>query len=252
MDMARQSEPSHAPDQAVPVLLTRPRAQGESFALKLTRRFGRTVRPVIAPLMAPEYLTPPLPQGPFAAVIFTSAHGVEGAIRLGVQLPDLAYCVGRSTAAAATAAGLDARSADGNAEDLVAAIEDTAPKGRLLYIRGVDTSGDVANILTSRGFLTVSLQVYLQRAIPFERESLDLLRQNTPVVLPLFSPRSARLFRAALPSDVRADLRLVAMSKAVAEAAADIPHSDLVVARNPDALGMLDGIESLLAARPLP
>jgi uroporphyrinogen-III synthase len=252
MDMARQSEPFPDPDQAVPVLLTRPRAQAEGFAEKLTSRFGGRVHPVIAPLMAPEYLTPPAPEGPFAAAIFTSAHGVEGAVRLGLQLPVVAYCVGRSTAAAAKSAGLAARSADGNAEDLVAEIRKAAPKGRLLYIRGVDTSGDIAKILIENGFPTVSLQVYLQKSIPFGRESTLLLRQTAPIVLPLFSPRSARLFREALPSDARADLRLVAMSDAVAQAAADIPHSALVVARNPDAPGMIDGVESLLAAPPLP
>ena len=252
MDMARQSEPFSDPDPAVPVLLTRPRAQGEGFARQLTARFGARVRPVIAPLMAPEYLSPPVPPGPFAAVVFTSAHGVEGAMRLGLPLPRLAYCVGRTTAAAASAAGLQARSADGNAEDLVAAIERDAPNGRLLYIRGVDTSGDIGNTLNLKSIPTVSLQVYLQKSIPFEGESLHLLCQSAPLIVPLFSPRSAILFRQALPTDARADLRIVAMSDAVATAAADIPHSGLVIARNPDAPGMLDGVESLLAAPPLP
>jgi uroporphyrinogen-III synthase len=202
--------------------------------------------------MVPEYLSPPAPEGPFAAVIFTSSHGVEGAVRLGLRLPDLAYCVGRSTAAAASSAGLKARSADGNADDLITAIREEAPNGRLLYIRGVDTSGDIANTLISNGFPTVSLQVYLQEPIPFERESVELLRQNTRMILPLFSPRSARIFRDALPADARADLRIVAMSEAVARVAAEIPHSALVIARNPDAPGMLDGVESLLAAPPSP
>jgi uroporphyrinogen-III synthase len=250
--MARQSEAFPDPDQAVPVLLTRPRAQGESFAQKLIQRFGDRVRPVIAPLMATDYLSPPAPDGPFAAVVFTSAHGVEGAVRLGLELPKIAYCVGQSTATSATAAGLEAKSADGNADDLVAVIKGDAPNGRILYIRGVDTSGDLASALISKGFPTVSLQVYLQKPIPFQRESIALLRQDTAVILPLFSPRSAQSFHDALPSDARANLLIVAMSDAVAKAAADIPHTALLVARNPDAPGMLEGIESLLAAPPLP
>lgn len=252
MTMARQSEAFADADQPVPVLLTRPQAQGEGFARKLTHRFGDRVRPVIAPLMSPEYLSPPAPEGRFAAVVFTSSHGVEGAVRLGLDLPKVAFCVGRSTAAAASAAGLDARSADGNADDLLAAIKHEAPNGRILYIRGVDTSGDLCNALFKNGFYAVSLQVYLQKPIPFLRESLDLLRRDWPVILPLFSPRSARLFRDAMPSDTRAKLSVVAMSDAVALAAADIPHAALLVARNPDAPGMLDAIESLLAAPPSP
>ncbi|MFM7443336.1 MAG: uroporphyrinogen-III synthase [Tabrizicola sp.] len=250
--MARQSEALRDADQAVPVLLTRPQAQAEAFARQLTQRLGPRVRPVIAPLMAPEYLSPPLPEGPFAAAIFTSAHGVEGAIRLGIKLPPLAYCVGRSTAAAARAAGLDARSADGNAEDLATAILNDAPNGRLVYIRGVDTSGDIANELISNSIPTLSLQVYLQKTVPFERESLDLLRQITRIILPLFSPRSARIFREAMPPDARAGLHIVAMSDAVAQAADRIPHGSLVIAARPDSAAVLDSVESLLATRPLP
>lgn len=252
MGMARQSEAFPDPDPAVPVLVTRPRAQGESFARQLIQRFSNKVRPVIAPLMAPEYLSPPVPPGPFAAVVFTSAHGVEGALRLGLPLPPLAYCVGRSTAAAASAAGLDARSADGNAEDLVAAIERDPPNGRLLYIRGVDTSGDIGKALNSKEISTVSLQVYLQKAIPFEGESLLVLRQTSPLIVPLFSPRSADLFRQAMPADSTAQLRIAAISDAVAQAAARIPHTRLVTATRPDAGGVLDAVESLLAAPPLP
>lgn len=250
--MARQSAALPDPRPPVPVLLTRPQAQAEAFARQLTQRLGPRVRPVIAPLMAPEYLAPPLPEGPFAAAVFTSAHGVEGALRLGIRLPPLAYCVGRSTAAAARAAGLQTRSADGNATDLLATILNDRPNGRLLYIRGVVTSGDIGKDLISNDIPTLSLQVYLQKSIPFEGESIDLLHQSTPVILPLFSPRSALIFRDAMPPDTRADLRLVAMSSAVAQAAAAIPHSALIIAARPDSAAMLDSVESLLAHRPLP
>jgi hypothetical protein len=42
------------------------------------------------------------------------------------------------------------------------------------------------------------------------------------------------------------------MSAAVASAAADLTCSALVIAARPDAAAMLDAIESLLAAPPLP
>ncbi|MFN4202720.1 MAG: uroporphyrinogen-III synthase [Tabrizicola sp.] len=254
--MARQSDASPDlsgnPVSAVPVLVTRPRAQAESFASRLVARLGNRVQPVIAPLMAPEYLSPPVPEGVFSAVVFTSAQGVAGAVRLKASLPRLAWCVGRSTAASAAAAGFETRSADGDAKALVAAILEDPPDGRILYLHGVYTSGDVDKILENHGISTVSLQVYLQKAIPLEEESAQLLRQPDLVILPLFSPRSARLFRAAMPADTRADLRIAAMSAAVAEACNDIPHSVLVIAARPDAEAMLDAVESLLAAPPLP
>ena len=93
MAMARQSEPLAAPQ--VPVLVTRPQAEGEAFATALAARFGARVRPVVAPLIAPRYLTPPIADHNYAAVMFTSALAVEGARRLGIRLPFLAWCVGR-------------------------------------------------------------------------------------------------------------------------------------------------------------
>jgi uroporphyrinogen-III synthase len=252
MGMARQSDPSHPSGPGIPVLVTRPRDQGETFAQKLTARFGARIRPLIAPLMAPEYLAPALPEGPFDAVIFTSAHGVEGARRLGVPLPRLAWCVGRSTAAKATAAGFETRSSDGDASDLVAALLAAPERGRFLYIRGVDTVGDVENALISQGISTLSLQVYLQRAIPLEEEARALLCQSDPVLVPLFSPRSAQLFADALPADTRASFLIAAMSEAVATAAARLPRQTLVTAARPDAEAMLDAVETLLAATPLP
>ena len=252
MGMARQSDPSQAASPGIPVLVTRPRDQGEGFARKLTARFGARVRPLVTPLMTPEYLAPTLPDGPFDAVIFTSAHGVEGARRLGVQLPRLAWCVGRSTAARAAAAGFETRSSDGDVSDLVAALLAVPERARFLYLRGVDTAGDLENTLISKGISALSLQVYLQKAIPLGEESLALLAQPGPVVVPLFSPRSATLFAKALPTETRADLLVAAMSEAVATAAASLPRLTVVTAARPDAEAMLDAVETLLAAAPLP
>jgi uroporphyrinogen-III synthase len=252
MHMARQSDPSQAASPGIPVLVTRPRDQGESFARKLTDRFGARVRPLVTPLMAPEYLSPPLPEGPFDAVIFTSAHGVEGARRLGVPLPRLAWCVGRSTAAKAAAAGFETRSSDGDVSDLIAALLSAPERGRFLYLRGVDTVGELESALISKGISVVSLQVYLQTPIPLGEESRAVLAQPVPVVVPLFSPRSAALFAKALPSEARATLLVAAMSEAVATAAASRPRLTLVTAARPDAEAMLDAVETLLAAAPLP
>lgn len=252
MGMARQSDPSQGIGPGIPVLVTRPRDQGEAFAAKLSARFGARVRPLVAPLMAPEYLMPDLPEGRFDAVIFTSAHGVEGARRLGVQLPRRAWCVGRSTAARAAAAGFDTRSSDGDVSDLIAALLAAPERGRFLYLRGVDTAGDLENALISKGISVLSLQVYLQKSIPLEGEPLVLLGRPGPVIVPLFSPRSAQLFARSVPADVSASLLVAAMSEAVAQAAATLPHLTLVTAARPEAKAMLDAVETLLAAAPLP
>jgi uroporphyrinogen-III synthase len=202
--------------------------------------------------MATEHLAPTLPPGPFAGVIFTSAAAVEAALRLGADLPKDAWCVGRKTADRAAAAGFNARSADGDAAALVAAILADPPQGRLLHLRGEDVRGEVAERLTSAGTETFSLTVYRQIARPLPPEGVALLGTLGPVILPVFSPRSATLFRAAMPGGSRATLVLVAMSDTVADAALPIPHLALVKAVGPTAEAMLDGCGKALEMASLP
>jgi uroporphyrinogen-III synthase len=242
MGMGKQSAPS-AP---VPVLLTRPAAEGQAFAEVMALRFGDRVSPVVAPLMAVANLVPAVPPGPFAGVIFTSVAGVEAAVSLAPDLPRLAWCVGRTTAERAADAGFQARSADGDATALVAAILADPPAGRLLHLRGEDSRGDVAERLLSAGIETESLVVYRQRAQPLPAEGAAVLAQGGCVILPLFSPRSAVLFRAAMPPETRATLFLVAMSAAVADAAQAIPHRALLTASHPNAKAMLEACEEAL------
>lgn len=251
MGMARQSE-SKTPGPGVPVLLTRPRTEAEAFANALVARFGARLRPIVTPLIAPRYLAPHLPAAGHAAVVFTSAHAVEGARRLGLDLPRRAWCVGRRTAEAATTAGFLAQSADGTVDDLVKAILKAPPDGRILYLRGVDTRGNLLEKLKLSGVDTDVAIVYTQEPQVLTLPALDLLRTDAPVVVPLFSPRTAILFRANLPEDLQARLHIAAMSAAVAGALADLPHSALVIARQPDAPGMVDAVGTLLADLPAP
>lgn len=247
MGMARQST-----GNGLPVLLTRPEAQSRSFAAALVSRFGPRVRPVIAPLMAPEFLDPVLPQGPFAAVILTSPTAVQWAERQNGALPKRAYCVGRQTAAQARAASFEAVSADGDADALVALILADPPPGRLLHLRGQEVRGDIPGQLRSAGLGAESAIVYRQAEQPLTAEASGLLRQAGPVIVPVFSPRSAQLLREALPIDLRAELWLAAMSPAVAESLEGVPRLGLDLAHRPDAEAMQDAVGRLLEMRPVP
>lgn len=238
--------------QSAAILITRPKAEGDTFAAALNARFGLKVRPVVSPLLAPRNLTPDLPPGEFAAVVFTSAQAVEAARPFMSQLPDLAWCVGRKTAQAATAAGFRARSADGNAEALVQALAMDPPDGSILYLRGVDTSCNLLERLDDYCISADEAVLYLQEPQALTAEALALLKQPADVIVPLFSARSARLFRAALPDDTRARLHIAAMSRAIAGELEDLPHANLTVANHPDADAMMDAVETLLVRLPPP
>ncbi len=241
--MAKQSRPPC-------FLLTRPAAQSDRFAAMLQSRFG-AVTVIDSPLIAPVYLTPPLPAGPFSALIFTSEAGVEGYRRRsaeGALAVQNAFCVGDRTALAAREAGLTAVSAGGDAAALMALIADQAKPGQLLYLHGQDVRVDLAEVLRSAGIETVSAVVYRQDAQPLTPEARQALHQPDPLIVPLFSPRTARLFAQALGADpVFAPLDIVAMSPAVAAELDGLHARSLHIAHHPDAVAMLDAIARLLA-----
>ena len=230
-------------------LLTRPAAQSARFADALCARFGADSRIVIAPLMAPVFLHPALPDIPFGALILTSETGAEAARRLsaeGIPLPIHAYCVGDRTAACAAAAGFMPFSAKGDANGLLTLIRQSAPQGPLLYLRGTDSRGDVAKTLILAGIETCQAIVYTQIAQPLTPAAAALLARTDPVIVPLFSPRSARLLAALGP--FKAPLCVGALSPAVASAAAILSPATMVTAAHPDAANMLDALDTLLAA----
>ena len=244
LGMATQSSPD-----PVPVLLTRPDDQSRAFATALHLRFGDSLRPFLSPLMRPDYLSPDLPPDPFTAVIFTSLHGVRASLPWRARLPRLAWCVGARTAHEAQAAGFQARAADGDAESLVAAILADPPSGPLLHLRGEDQRGDVAQRLTHAGHPTQAAIVYRQAPQPLSPQAAELLRRPGVVIVPLFSPRSAELLLAALPSPTLADLSIAAISAATAQV---WPQGAATVARRPDADAMLEAVGNLIAAAPPP
>lgn len=231
--MVRQSHPT--------ILLTRPLAQSRRFA-------DQVGGAVISPLMLPEFLDPALPAGDFTALILTSETGAEAARRIsatGAALPVLAYCVGRRTALAAQAAGFQTLSADGDANALLALITARQPTGRLLLLRPEDTAGDLASSLILAGIETVSVTVYRQKPQRLNAEAIALLQDDTPVILPVFSPRSARLLAAEIRRiHGRAPLWLAALSPAVAQAF-DLPASLIQIAVRPEASAMLDAVTAL-------
>lgn len=233
--------------RALPVLLTRPEAQGDRFAAMLRERFGDAIEVVASPLIAPVFHAPDLPEGDHAAVILTSETGVEAATRLAARqpLPKLALCVGDRTAHAARAAGFQARSAAGDADALLAMILADPPKGRLLHLHGRETRGDLAARLTAAGLCVDAATVYAQEPRPLTPQARVLLDGDGPVVVPLFSPRTARLFAATGPH--RAALWVAALSPAVAQALGSLAVARMVVSPRPDAASLIGVMAPLIA-----
>jgi uroporphyrinogen-III synthase len=241
--MARQS-------RAPVVLLTRPAPQSQRFAQALQARLP-SVQVVVSPLMQTEWLHPPLPDRPFHALILTSETGAEAAGHLraaGTPLPETAFCVGPRTTDTARAAGFAAISADGDVHALAALIRAAQPQGPLLHIRGEDVAGNLAETLTNGGIETHSAILYAQRPCPLSPAALTLLQAADPVLVPLFSPRSAQILAQALPPEAKAPLWIVAISPAAATEAQALSPARLAVAPHPDGGNMLQTVLQMLSA----
>jgi len=146
----------------VRILVTRPKPEGEHTAATLRAR-GCEV--LVAPLLSLELLAPDLGEGPWGALVLTSANAAN-AIERHPRRAELSalpvFTVGGRTANAAARIGcVNVTSAEGNLEDLsrliVTRYRAAAP---LLYLAGADRSGDLASMLAAAGIEVRTASVY--------------------------------------------------------------------------------------------
>ncbi|MFY0595139.1 MAG: uroporphyrinogen-III synthase [Cognatishimia sp.] len=223
------------------LLLTRPQAQSEQFANDL-REAGFEGEIVISPLMEIQGVGSEVDPDSYDVAIFTSRNAVDF-----VQpAQKLAWCVGNKTAEKARASGWMTRSSGGDVEDLLAAIQAAVPAGRAMHFRGEHSRGAVIERLKAAGFIAQERIVYRQVSRCLSPSALALLSGETPVIVPLFSPRSASFFAEEVPKG--ALIWGVAMSEAVAKEMESISCDRLHIAQAPTAADMMRGILSLIDA----
>ncbi len=245
---ARQVSLQTMADNACPlILLTRSAAQSQRFADDMTAALGQRPALSIHPLMTMSVIPVDVDISRYDAVVFTSENGVSAFAKLSKE-PDAAlrvtaYCVGQKTAQAAQALGFMARSAEGDVTDLSALILADLPRSaRVIHLHGHHQAGDLCAVLQAAGQTADHLAIYEQVALAPDSEFTSIFQSDRSVVVPLFSPRSAALFFAALPENMRADLRFVAISAATADAIPAAFHARVSVAQSPNAGAMIDAL----------
>lgn len=219
------------------ILLTRPADGAARFADALRSRLPDATI-VVSPVLQIEGTgtRPDLSDDP--VLVFTSVNGVAHGGVSGAGRK--ALCVGDATAQAARDAGFDAISAGGDLRDLVAMIADAPPDRPMLHLRGAHAAGDLMAHLAALGVPARDMVVYDQRPQPLSVQALALLDGEIPVIVPVFSPRSARAL--ANQHRGRAPLDIVAISDAAAQAAERLPRHSMTVAAEPTAQAMIDAI----------
>jgi uroporphyrinogen-III synthase len=223
------------------LLLTRPERAAQEVLRALPDGVEARFRVIISPLF--EYA--PVNHAPVdrdADVVLTSAAAVPHA---GPGAGRTAWCVGDRTALAAQEAGFETRNARGDAEALVALILAERPAGRMVHVRGADSRGQIRARLTAAGVPCEERVVYAKVPRDLIPSARAALMGRATVVLPLFSPETARILSQQGPFS--APRVVVAMSEAVAEAARPLGADRVAVAQTPDLAGMVQGVAKLEA-----
>jgi uroporphyrinogen-III synthase len=217
------------------LLLTRPAEEaGRTAAAAEAEGFAT----LLAPLLQIEPLLFEVPDGPFDALLFTSARAprlVAGRAPWLRTVP--AHAVGARTAEEVEAAGFPLAAT--GTDDGTAILAAVAQRGarRVLHLSGEAT----APLEVPDGVELVRLPVYAARRVPaLPSDAHAALAQGRVFATLLFSARTARHFRQLLEeAGLEAGAhRIVALSEAVAQGAGDGWRAR-AVAERPDLAGAL-------------
>lgn len=222
------------------LLLIRPAKSAQRFARECAALWPAL--PIVqSPIMQIVHCGAPIqPQG---GVILSSANAVSQIAP--VQARQIAaYCIGPRTARAAQAAGLDVALTAPDADALVAALLANPPAVPMLHLRGEHSRGNICQRLMAGGLQCRETIVYRQVSQPLNDQARDVLAGATPVIAPLFSPRSAQLLSLE-SAHIRAPMWIAALSPAVQDAW-DGPADRRALAPTPDAQGMQKAIMKLV------
>ena len=222
-------------------LITRPEPEAGPFAERVEQELG--LETVVSPLMKYVYPKLSIQIDSFQGVILTSAAAVPALTALNVPSSMPIYAVGAKTAHVAGSSGFDAVAGPGDAQGLINFLAGRDVAGPLIHLRGAHTRGDVAKNLTSRGIKTSEMVVYQQLEADLNAAAKRALAGERPVVVPLFSPRTADILARSAPFS--APIHIVAMSDAVAQSCARFATAAIRVADTPDAAAMLQGVKDV-------
>lgn len=234
------------------VFVFRPRPDAERTARAIA---AHGFDPVVSPLFEVVRLSDAAPEGAFDAIVLTSGNGVPALADGPATWRDLpVFTVGSRTAAKVREAGLDdARSADGDRNDLIELITRTLPiPAKLLMIVGRDRKEDVPDRLREAGYEVTLWTAYAAEPVSaLPEDTQAALRHGGGGAALHYSARGARTFialaQAAGVADEALELTHVALSADVASPLISAGASTILVAEHPEEAGMLAALEQVSA-----
>ena len=224
------------------LLLVRPEGQSKQLLSECEALFGSSIAAVISPILKinPVGKCPDLQS--YQGVIVTSANAVRFAGDLhGIRL----YCVGNRTRIAAQQAGADVLFTARDVDALVVRLRAEMPEGRLMYLRGEHVASDLQKSLDRAGLETDSQVIYCQSPRPIGVVLGAAISGDMCAVLPLYSPRSARLLGEGVEG-LGAGLHVIAISQTVADVWRRETGGECEICETPDGDEMLGKIVAAL------
>lgn len=225
------------------VLVTRP---AEDAAPLIRELQARGFDALAEPLLSIRFLDDAAPDlAGVKAFAFTSANGVRALVHAVPDAPRLgvpAFAVGPATAKAARDAGFDeVLSAEGDVDALADLIIGRigAGAGDVLHVAASRRAGDLVGRITAAGVAARRAVLYEALAADdLSREAVSAIEHGDIGWVLIFSPRTAEQFvtlmsKAGLTEKADA-MCLVALSVAVANAAAPLPWGEVRMAATPN------------------
>ncbi|MBR9865219.1 MAG: uroporphyrinogen-III synthase [Rhodobacteraceae bacterium] len=194
------------------VLMIRPEPQSRAFLKAFTVQTGLETDVIFSPVLGIVSRQGVALPADASLLVFTSVNSVALWSELTSDRKPRAFCVGKNTAEAARAQGFAAESADGTGEDLLSLILSNAQEAdRIYYLSGNFAALDLAQALQARGYNARRIVLYDQLPLPLTQTALDVLERK-PVIVPVFSPRTARYFVDQIAGKPMHDCRFLCIS----------------------------------------
>ena len=221
------------------LLLTRPKKDAQAFAQEVLSH-----QPAAQILISPVFDISPIGTLPdlsaYAAVLFTSRHAVACFEHAPIPQKMTCFAVGEATAEAAKKLGFSVINSAGAAQDLILLVQKTGAAGPLIHPHGQHARGQIATTLTKKGIPCAECVIYDQIETPLSIQARALLTQPQALLVPVFSPRSARLLQRYGPLPNGSEI--IAISQTVAACFSTQPHIKTTVAIHPNRGAMLKAV----------
>ena len=229
----------NASDNLPEIMLNRPKEAASEFR-GLIQEALPEARVIISPLIKIKFLSKLIDFTRFDTLIFTSVNGVHAIENQRVPRGKLCFAVGEKTAQAAEKIGFEALYSNGNYEDLVSMILSHPRSGKFLHVRGKYTRGDISRALSESGRPCEQLIAYHQKSVALTNQAKVSLKRDKPLILPIFSPRTARLLmKKILPNS---HFHIIAMSNNIAKICKENGYANITTSKKPSAKSMLEEV----------